>query len=46
MLVVVDSSVFRGEVDAKGCTLVDLPFTSLATDAGYPQAASMVARTA
>jgi Pyruvate/2-oxoacid:ferredoxin oxidoreductase gamma subunit len=42
-LVVIDSSVFRGEVDAKGCTLLDLPFTTMATDAGYPQAASMLA---
>jgi Pyruvate/2-oxoacid:ferredoxin oxidoreductase gamma subunit len=41
--VVVDSSVFRGEIDARGCTLIELPFTTIATDAGYPQAASMVA---
>jgi len=42
-IVVVDSSIFRGEVDARGCTLLDLPFSSLATEAGYPQAASMMA---
>jgi Pyruvate/2-oxoacid:ferredoxin oxidoreductase gamma subunit len=42
-IVVVDSSIFRGDIDAKGCTLLDLPFSALATEAGYPQAASMVA---
>ncbi|HEY6531730.1 MAG TPA: 2-oxoacid:acceptor oxidoreductase family protein [Acidimicrobiales bacterium] len=42
-LVVVDSSVFRGEIDGHGCTLLDLPFSTIATEAGYPQAASMLA---
>ena len=42
-LVVVDSSVFRGELDAIGSTVLEVPATTIATDAGYAQAASMVA---
>ena len=42
-IVVVDSSIFRGAIDARGCALLDLPFSAVATENGYPQAASMIA---
>ena len=42
-LVVFDSSVFRGSAEAAGCTVLPVPATALATDAGFAQAASMIA---
>jgi Pyruvate/2-oxoacid:ferredoxin oxidoreductase gamma subunit len=42
-VVVVDSSVFRGPVNAVGCEVVEIPATAVATDEGFPRAVSMVA---
>ena len=42
-VVVVDTSVFRGAIDAPGANVVEVPATTLATDGGFPKAASMVA---
>jgi Pyruvate/2-oxoacid:ferredoxin oxidoreductase gamma subunit len=42
-LVLVDTSVFRGEVDIADSTVFEIPATTMATDAGHPRAASMVA---
>jgi Pyruvate/2-oxoacid:ferredoxin oxidoreductase gamma subunit len=42
-LVVVDSSVFRGELGVSDTTVIEVPATTMATDAGYARAASMVA---
>jgi Pyruvate/2-oxoacid:ferredoxin oxidoreductase gamma subunit len=41
--VLMDSSVFRGEVGAPESTVLEIPATKLATDAGVARAASMVA---
>jgi Pyruvate/2-oxoacid:ferredoxin oxidoreductase gamma subunit len=42
-LVVVDSSVFRGTLDAESSSVLEVPATTIATEAGFAQAASMVA---
>ena len=43
-LVVVDSSVFRDAVDVPaGTTVIEVPATTIATEGGFPRAASMVA---
>ena len=42
-IVVVDSSVFRGDVGAADCTVLPVPATELAADAGFAQAGAMVA---
>jgi 2-oxoglutarate ferredoxin oxidoreductase subunit gamma len=42
-IVVVDSSVFRGEVGAPDSTVIAVPATQLAADAGFAQAGAMIA---
>jgi Pyruvate/2-oxoacid:ferredoxin oxidoreductase gamma subunit len=42
-LVLVDSSVFRGDLGAIDTTVLEVPATTMATDAGFARAASMVA---
>jgi Pyruvate/2-oxoacid:ferredoxin oxidoreductase gamma subunit len=42
-VVIVDSSVFRGDVDAPGSAVVEVPATTIATEGGFARAASMVA---
>ena len=42
-IVVVDSSVFRGDVGAADCTVLPVPATELAADAGFAQSGAMVA---
>ena len=42
-VVVIDRSVFRGEVGAAGCHVVEVPATEEATNRGSARAASMVA---
>ena len=42
-VVVIDSSVFRGEVGLPECAVVEIPASTVATDMGSPQAGSMVA---
>jgi Pyruvate/2-oxoacid:ferredoxin oxidoreductase gamma subunit len=42
-LVLVDTSVFRGDASVDGCTLLEVPATTMAAEAGFAQAASMVA---
>jgi Pyruvate/2-oxoacid:ferredoxin oxidoreductase gamma subunit len=42
-IVVVDSSVFRGDVGAPDSTVIPVPATELATEAGFSQAGAMVA---
>jgi Pyruvate/2-oxoacid:ferredoxin oxidoreductase gamma subunit len=42
-IVVVDSSVFRGDVGAPDCTVLPVPATELAADAGFAQSGAMVA---
>jgi 2-oxoglutarate ferredoxin oxidoreductase subunit gamma len=42
-VVVVDTSVFRGAIDAPGANVVEVPATTMAVDGGFPKAASMVA---
>jgi len=42
-VVVVDTSVFRGEIDAPGSHVVEVPANTIATEGGFARAASMVA---
>src|SRR5947209_1909531 len=42
-IVVIDSSVFRGDVGLAECRVVEVEASTIATDLGTPQAASMVA---
>lgn len=42
-LVVVDTSVFRGEIDAPGSHVVEVAANTLATEGGFARATSMVA---
>lgn len=45
-VVIVDSSVFRGEVGLEASTVIPVPATDVATDLGNARAASMVALSA
>ena len=42
-VVVIDSSVFRGDPGLPECSVVEIPASAVATDLGSPQAGSMVA---
>jgi Pyruvate/2-oxoacid:ferredoxin oxidoreductase gamma subunit len=42
-VVAVDSSVFRGAIDALGSAVVEVPANTIATEGGFARAASMVA---